>query len=1137
MLSDEVQSDVCSNISDLSYLSELEDECQSYNFDLSNGSPISLQNFNIAHYNINSITAENRLDQLSEICQTLNLSVLVITESKLDENIPTHLLTIPGYHEPVRRDRDYNGRNGGGVLVYIEENLIFQQKIDFQSPFYEHIWVDVKYKHITFAINALYWPPLETVASHTQFTDTCNTLLHKLTNYTATYKIITSDLNFGNCYSKCPILNYKPLDAIAPDIFSSYGFSQLIDIPTRITEESTSLLDLFFVDNLNDIDCHGTLPKIADHDGIVASFKLNLQKPKVKTKKVYDYLKVDIEGLIDFIKNVNFETTVFSQPINMQTNLFENILIDAFSKCVPIKTVHIRPNDQPWSNTYTRLLLRKKNRNYSLYKKAKSKYEILLSKGDTTPEILTRYLAKKCKAYDKSREAANNSNVANRRAKSAFFNSLNSTMNNCNISAKKKFGILLNLMKNNKFSGMSPLNENGLVYNDPREKGKILNDFFASKSKVNGFEEDPPSLEKFENVAFLSALNTSPLEVSKLVRNLKKSHISPCGISGKFLHLISKEISYPLSTLLNNLFQIGHFPDNWKIAHVTPIFKRVGSKNSKLNYRPISILPSLSKVCESIIHERLLSHCTHFKIITERQAAYLKGDSTITQLIYLIHQIRLSWGQSKIAHGLFLDISAAFDKVWHKGLLSKLEQIGVTGSFLDIFISYLSNRKQCVVIDGIKSDLVEIQAGVPQGSRLGPLLFLIYINDIVIGLENEILLFADDCSLLATGLDPNETAEKLNRDLVKISCWAQKWKVTFNAGKSKDVIFSNKFLNNSPPLVFNENFIDRVNTHRHLGVYLTSNLDWSVQINDVCLRANKKLSVLRHVKLLKRNTLDLLYKITVRSVIDYALPVYANNLRLTELARLDRIQYRAAKLVTGALHFTSRVKLNIELGWENFDTRIKFLCLSLFHKIHLFETRPLVRNCRSKIDYEKKYLTRSKGGYLPYPFYGDKFKRSFFPYVTSLWNNLDVSLQLLALPEFKSKLKDELKPHKFRHFSKGSKHGNKLLTRMRLERSDLNLHRFTIGQSETPECICHSKQESSQHFLLDCFLYSSERQALFDRVEHYIPKFKSFSKIQKYETLVMGINAKDPFFYSTNTTISIAVQTFIMKTKRFSEFK
>ena len=152
--------------------------------------------------------------------------------------------------------------------------------------------------------------------------------------------------------------------------------------------------------------------------------------------------------------------------------------------------------------------------------------------------------------------------------------------------------------------------------------------------------------------------------------------------------------------------------------------------------------------------------------------------------------------------------------------------------------------------------------------------------------------------------------------------------------------------------------IDRVNIHRHLGVFLSSNLDWSKQINDVCLRATRKLSVLRNVKFLKRNTLDMLYKITVRSVIDYALPIYANNLKLTEIARLDRIQYKAGKLVCGALHFTSREKLNNELGWENFHTRIKFLGLSLFHKIHLHQTRPLVRKCMSKVDYAKKYLTR-----------------------------------------------------------------------------------------------------------------------------------------------------------------------------------
>ena len=164
----------------------------------------------------------------------------------------------------------------------------------------------------------------------------------------------------------------------------------------------------------------------------------------------------------------------------------------------------------------------------------------------------------------------------------------------------------------------------------------------------------------------MAHINTSPIEVAKLIRGLKKSHISPCGISGKFLQLISQPISNSFSRLLNNLFEIGYFPKNWKIAHVTPIFKRAGSKNDKSNYRPISILPTLSKVCESIIHERLLSHCIFYNDITERHAAYLKGDSTITQLIFLIHQIRTSWGKGDIAHGCFLDISV-FDKMWHSG--------------------------------------------------------------------------------------------------------------------------------------------------------------------------------------------------------------------------------------------------------------------------------------------------------------------------------------------------------------------------------------------------------------------------------------------------------------------------------------
>ena len=207
-------SDVSSNVSDLSYLSDFDNECQSYSYDLSNGSPINTKNFTIFHYNINSITANGRLEQLSDICSVLHLDVLIITESKLDDTIPTNMITIPGYHDPLRRDRN---RNGGGVLIYIAENLIFNHRENLQVQDYEHIWVDVKTKNANFAINALYRPPNETSVSHNEFLSTANIILEQLSNYNATQKVIASDLNFGNCYCKSPVLEPKLLDAAAAD--------------------------------------------------------------------------------------------------------------------------------------------------------------------------------------------------------------------------------------------------------------------------------------------------------------------------------------------------------------------------------------------------------------------------------------------------------------------------------------------------------------------------------------------------------------------------------------------------------------------------------------------------------------------------------------------------------------------------------------------------------------------------------------------------------------------------------------------------------------------------------------------------------------------------------------------------------
>ena len=244
----------------------------------------------------------------------------------------------------------------------------------------------------------------------------------------------------------------------------------------------------------------------------------------------------------------------------------------------------------------------------------------------------------------------------------------------------------------------------------------------------------PLYLNQWGGINNLEVLNTSPIEVAKIIRLLKKSSFSHCGVPGRFLSLISTPLSFSMSRLFNNFFEIGYFPELWKIAHITPIYKRSGPKSCKSNYRPISLLPTLSKVFESIMHDRLLKHCLENDIITEKQAAYLQGDSTVSQLLYMVHNIRKNWSENKITQGVFLDVSAAFDKVWHNGLLAKLKCIGVNGNFYNTVRSYLSGRQQVVVVDGCKSDILETKAGVPQGSRLGPLLVIIYWNFVWLGI-------------------------------------------------------------------------------------------------------------------------------------------------------------------------------------------------------------------------------------------------------------------------------------------------------------------------------------------------------------------------------------------------------------------
>ena len=222
-------------------------------------------------------------------------------------------------------------------------------------------------------------------------------------------------------------------------------------------------------------------------------------------------------------------------------------------------------------------------------------------------------------------------------------------------------------MRTQKVSSVPPIIENGEIITDSQEKANIFNNFFSEKATVPGNNDQvPPLLQREDILSPITQFNTSPFELGHLIRIIKKSTNSYCGIPGKFLAIVATPVSFQLYKVFNNMFAEGIFPDIFKIGHICCIYKGLsaGLKSSKTSWRPITLLPTLSKVAESVLHRRLLDHFIENNVISHRQAAYLKGDSTIQQVLYIVHLIRTAWSKKAIMQGVFLDVSAAFDKAW-----------------------------------------------------------------------------------------------------------------------------------------------------------------------------------------------------------------------------------------------------------------------------------------------------------------------------------------------------------------------------------------------------------------------------------------------------------------------------------------
>ena len=353
------------------------------------------------------------------------------------------------------------------------------------------------------------------------------------------------------------------------------------------------------------------------------------------------------------------------------------------------------------------------------------------------------------------------------------------------------------------------------------EKAECLNDYFVSISTVDDSNVQlPPFQSRCENS--LSTIRCTASEIETLIKLLNPNKATgPDAISNRMLKVVAKEVSFPLEILFNRSFPESKFPQTFKESNVIPLPKK-GDNSCPSNFRPISLLSGIGKIQERIVFKNIHNYFNENNLLNKYQSGFLPNHSTTLQLIDIYHHICQTFDNNQYACMVFCDVSKAFDRVWHKGLLFKLKEYDINGALLNWISDYLDNRKQKVVIKSCHSNTKLITAGVPQGSVLGPLLFLIYVNDISDRLLSLTRLFADDSSLFYSASSIQDIEGIINYDLRILGNWAAQWLIKFNPLKTVAELFTLKHVYSFPHLVFENTQIEFVENHKHLGLTLSN---------------------------------------------------------------------------------------------------------------------------------------------------------------------------------------------------------------------------------------------------------------------------------------------------------------------------
>ena len=765
------------------------------------------------------------------------------------------------------------------MAIYVSESVSFTERKEFYrcNEHIECLFIEVDKSAISLpknlVIGVVYRPPGTNA-------DEYNRILGEIIsplNRESKFCYITGDFNLDLFKAETHIGTSDNLD-----LLYSFSYLPMINRPTRITSSSATLIDnIFFNNALLDITYSSGIIFESTSDHFPIFHVLHDTKLLKKDSKIIkrNFCIKNQNNFVEKLALIDWSNLYTFSCAQMAYDLFHQTVTSLFDKCFP--KVCIKPGyktRKPWLNETIKEAIKMKNKLYI--------------KSRKNPTLMNEIEYKNKKKYvDQALKTAEKMHYQE------LFEKYKGDL-------KKSWQLIKRLINKKKSNHVQSLfKHNDKEITDPLEIVERFNNFFvnvgpSTAAKIPDTAQNPSHYMKGNYPCSFYVTPVTPEELDLIIRNLKNSSSGWDELSAQIIKSAKLFLIDPLVFICNLSLTTGIFPDQLKVAKVLPLYK---SDDPKIfsNYRPVSVLPIISKILERIMYNRLIKYLNDNKILYAFQFGFRKNHSAAMVLITLVDKISMALEDGEFAIGLFLDFSKAFDTINYEILYMKLLHYGIRGCALDWFKSYLSNRKQYVHYNGLCSSLKPIACGVPQGSILGPLLFLIYVNDIAYVSEYLFtVMFADDTNALISHKNLNILEERCTSEMIKVSDWVNANKLCLNVKKTLYMLFKGKKkIANEQGIFVDNKQIQKTDQTKFLGIIISDNLSWQTHIDYISKKVSKSIGILyRLSKFLNKSSLLSLYYSLI-----YPYYIYCNEVwgleYITNQRKLLILQKRALRII------------------------------------------------------------------------------------------------------------------------------------------------------------------------------------------------------------------------------------------------